>query len=168
MRRPRCGGGRVEQVVAAMNLRYAIRGPRSATPQRQMASGEWRRVFTRAVAPRQSSLHHCLALKRAFMYPSARGSATLPPRYPLAQLPPDLPEECPFELEWRPVAAVMQASAFLNVDELKRTLRRKEVIRTPDMADLVLRLDPAGQLAADVLAAQEAHAAAGGAPEAFV
>ncbi len=88
---------------------------------------------------------------------------------PRAQLPQDVRElaEPPFEVDWHAVAAVFQLDAAVRPDPLKDTLKRKELVKTLSVADLVARLDPATPLGQEVRAAQEAHLAEGNPFETF-
>ena len=85
------------------------------------------------------------------------------------QLPQDVRDlaEPPFVVDWHPCVSIVCLAAGTGVAALKETLRRKEVVRTPVISDLILRLDPVTQLAQEISAAQEDHFNAGGAPDAF-
>jgi hypothetical protein len=56
----------------------------------------------------------------------------------------------------------------INGQGLKETLRRKNVVRILQVLDLLLRLDPASPLGAEVRAAMEAHLAAGSQLDTFM
>jgi len=87
-----------------------------------------------------------------------------------SQLPQDVREmeEAPFLVTWRPVITLMEFSHAIKPAPLRGTLRRKDLVRTLLVGELVARLDPEGQLAKDTLPSQEEHVAAGGTYETFV
>jgi hypothetical protein len=88
----------------------------------------------------------------------------------MPQLPQDVRDlaDAPFPVRWSPVVALVELSAGLHAGPLKDTLRRKELVRTLLVNDLVARLDPEGQLAEDMRPAQEEHVTGGGSYETFV
>ncbi len=76
--------------------------------------------------------------------------------------------ECPFEVVWQAVVSVLQfQSPEINGKGLKETLKRKELLRTLVVSDLLLRLDPASPLGAEVRAAMEAHVTTGATLETY-
>lgn len=93
------------------------------------------------------------------------------------QLPVGLPEEPPFEACWRPVLGVVWATAPeaanavssppLDLTSIQDALRSLDAAKPVSLLDLAARLDPADPLAQEVAAAEAAHAAAGGAPDAL-
>lgn len=76
--------------------------------------------------------------------------------------------EPPFEVDWHAVAALFQLDPQVRPDPLKDTLKRKELVKTLSVADLVARLDPATPLGTEVRTAQEAWLSAGNAIETYL
>ena len=76
--------------------------------------------------------------------------------------------EPPFAVDWHPVASVLCLAPEVHLEPLKETLRRKELVRTPLIMDLVLRLNPESPLALEMKPAMDDYFAAGGTPEAFM
>lgn len=67
---------------------------------------------------------------------------------------------------WEPVVSLLHfQTPELDGKGLRDTLRRKDLVRVLNLLDLVLRLDPASELALEVRPPLEAHVAAGNAPE---
>ena len=85
------------------------------------------------------------------------------------QLPQEVRDlaEPPFTVDWHPVAIIVSVAPGTGLLALKDTLKRKEVVRTPAISDLILRLEPGSQLALEITAAQDEHWNAGGDPAAF-
>ncbi len=70
--------------------------------------------------------------------------------------------EAPFVVEWRPVVTIVTLAPEVKADQLRATLQRRELVRVAHVSDLVLRLDPASALAAELRDPLEAHAVASG------
>ena len=87
-----------------------------------------------------------------------------------SQLPQDVRDmvDAPFLVRWSPVVTLVELSPEIKAGPLKDTLKRKELVRTLLISDLVARLDPEGQLATNMRPAQEEHVTAGGTYESFV
>lgn len=86
------------------------------------------------------------------------------------QLPDDIREleEPPFHVTWQAVPALVQLDPEIRTEPMRETLKRKQLVRTPHVQDLSLRLDPTTQLGADIRATQDEWVAAGNTYETFV
>lgn len=90
---------------------------------------------------------------------------------PLMQLPEDVRalEECPFPVEWQPVASILQfQTPEIFGDSHRDTLKQKELVRWLQVVDLLLRTDPSTPLGQDVRTLMEEHVQAGNPFETFM
>jgi hypothetical protein len=80
-----------------------------------------------------------------------------------AQLPPDIPAECPFEAEWHAAVCTVQAAEGINLPAIKEAFKQLKVLQQLSLADLAARLEPGDPLVTEVAATEAANAAAGAA-----
>lgn len=78
----------------------------------------------------------------------------------LLQLPPDIPAECPFQAEWHAAVCSVHVAEGVNALAIKEAFKQLKVLQQLSLPDLATRLEPTDPLAAEVAAAEAAHAAA--------